>query len=138
MRGARLRLAQDRRRLADELQAGRVRERLRQLPDDRLASGPGLVCAAFGIDLAMSGLDLLDPDSPLRLETPGTRDGDLDVAAGPRVGVEYAGPPWSRLAWRLTIAGHPSLSGPSLSDPPLSDRSRFRPVRGPRLERPGR
>ena len=28
---------------------------------DRLASGPGLVAAAFGIDRTMTGLDLLDP-----------------------------------------------------------------------------
>src|SRR4029079_16176460 len=37
-------------------------------PGERLASGPGLVTAAFGIDTTWSGVDLCDPASPLRLE----------------------------------------------------------------------
>ena len=38
------------------------------VPDDRLAAGPGLVTAAFGIDTSWTGMDLCDPSSPLRLE----------------------------------------------------------------------
>ena len=38
------------------------------LPRERLASGPGLVAAAFGLDTGWTGLDLCDPASPLRLE----------------------------------------------------------------------
>ena len=35
---------------------------------ERLASGPGLVAAAFGLDTGWTGVDLCDPASPLRLE----------------------------------------------------------------------
>ena len=39
----------------------------------RLASGPGLVAAAFGLDTGWTGLDLCDPASPLRLEAAARR-----------------------------------------------------------------
>jgi DNA-3-methyladenine glycosylase len=99
------------RRVLDRALAARRRDRLAALPDARLASGPGLVGAAFGLELAMSGIDLLDPASPLRLESgpPGTSPPRIE--ATPRVGVGYAGLPWSTVPWRFCIAGHPSLSG---------------------------
>lgn len=54
---------------------------------DRLASGPGNVCAALGVDLALNGADLLA--GPVRLEP---RQGPRPpVSHGPRVGVAYAG-----------------------------------------------
>ena len=46
----------------------------RGLPDHRLASGPGLVAAAFGIDVTWTGTDLCDARSPLRLEAPPAGD----------------------------------------------------------------
>ena len=51
------RLAWDRRRRAGRTEAGVVaaRRRLDRIPDHRLASGPGLVGAAFGIDTAWTG-----------------------------------------------------------------------------------
>ena len=65
------RLAWDRRRRAGRTEAGVVaaRRRLDRTPDHRLASGPGLVGAAFGIDTTWTGIDLCDPSSPLRLES---------------------------------------------------------------------
>ena len=44
------------------------RARLATLPPERLASGPGLVAAAFGLTTALTGTDLCDPVSPVRLE----------------------------------------------------------------------
>ena len=83
---------------------------------DRLASGPGLVAAAFGIDTGWTGRDLCDPASPLRLErdasdTDDTVD-DASVEVTPRIGIAYAGPDWASRPWRFAIAGHPSVSGP--------------------------
>ena len=91
-------------------------ERLGRTPDERLASGPGLVSAVFGVDTSWTGTDLCDPASPLRLERdpadPADAVPDDLVHATTRVGVAYAGPEWSARPWRFTIAGHPSVSGP--------------------------
>ncbi len=84
----------------------------RRIADARLAAGPGLVAAAFGIDRSHTGLDLCDPASPLRLEPAGADEPVPEVAATPRVGITYAGEPWASVPWRLIVPGSPSLSGP--------------------------
>ena len=58
------------RRTIDPDAMSREAERLERLSDLRLASGPGLVAAAFGIDRSWTGHRPLDPSSPLRLEGP--------------------------------------------------------------------
>ena len=82
-----------------------------EVPDARLASGPGRLCAAFGIDRSFSGIDLCSPGSSLRLERSIQSD-DRAVIRTPRIGVGYAGEPWVAVAWRLLVAGSPSISGP--------------------------
>jgi DNA-3-methyladenine glycosylase len=111
MRAARLSSEARRGRGLDHLATERLRERLDAVPDLRLASGPGLVCGAFGIEVAMSGLDLLDPESPLRLEIAATGEAVRRIVATPRIGVAYAGQPWSGLPWRFAFEGDPSVSG---------------------------
>lgn len=112
------RLAWDRRRRAGRTDAGASAARLRldRVPDHRLASGPGLVGAAFGIDTAWTGVDLCDPSSPLRLEDdpddPPPAAVPDSIAVGPRVGVAYAGEAWAARPWRFSIASHRSVSGP--------------------------
>ena len=86
---------------------------VRALPDHRLASGPGLVAAAFGIDVAWTGTDLCDAGSSLRLETRPAGERAPAIRATPRIGIAYAGAPWTEHAWRFVIAGHPSASGPA-------------------------
>ncbi|MFI5258173.1 MAG: DNA-3-methyladenine glycosylase [Candidatus Limnocylindrales bacterium] len=86
-----------------------ARRRVDALPVAKLASGPGLACAAFSVARSDDGIDLCDPDSDLRLET-GTGDEPLTVEAGPRVGVDYAPEPWRSLPWRFFVPGSPSLS----------------------------
>lgn len=112
IRADRARRAAARRRSIGRDPAGE-QERLARLPDRRLASGPGLVGAAFGVDRTMTGVDLCDPDSPLRLEGPVGSIPEVEVIATPRIGVAYAGEPWTSRPWRLVIAGHPSASGPN-------------------------
>jgi DNA-3-methyladenine glycosylase len=81
----------------------------------RLASGPGLVAAAFGLDTGWTGTDLCDPASPLRLETPTIAPAEPApaIVATPRIGIGYAAEPWASQPWRLSLAGHPSVSGPA-------------------------
>jgi DNA-3-methyladenine glycosylase len=110
MRHDRARLAGARRRASlDEA------SRLERVLDRRLASGPGLVGAAFGLDRAWTGTDLCDERSALRLEGSPSSVEPAAVHATPRIGVGYAGEPWASLPWRLAIAGHPSVSGPRLA-----------------------
>jgi DNA-3-methyladenine glycosylase len=112
------RLAVEGRRRVGRTPAGiaAAKDRLARVPADRLASGPGLVAAAFGVDTSWTGRDLCDPLSPLRLERDPVDPADLLpddlIHASIRVGVAYAGPEWSSRPWRFTIAGHPSVSGP--------------------------
>ena len=95
-------------------EAAEIARRVGRIPTDRLASGPGLVAAAFGIEPSMTGADLCDGASPLRLESaaPGDRDQRLDVVATPRIGIDYAGEPWVSRPWRWILPEEPAVSGP--------------------------
>jgi DNA-3-methyladenine glycosylase len=77
-----------------------------------LARGPGLVAAGFSIDRSMTGLDLLDPASPLRLDPAPAGEPIPDVVATARIGIGYAGAPWTEVPWRFVDRASPSVSGP--------------------------
>jgi DNA-3-methyladenine glycosylase len=111
MREARLSWWRARRRSSDPGAEAAETARLRATPDDALAGGPGLVAAAFAIDRSMTGLDLLDPRSTLRLE-PAAAGESRDVVATPRIGIGYAGTPWTDVPWRFVDAARTSVSGP--------------------------
>ncbi|MGA3029921.1 MAG: DNA-3-methyladenine glycosylase [Candidatus Limnocylindrales bacterium] len=86
-----------------------ARRRINSLPVARLASGPGLVCAAFSVTRSDDGIDLCDPNSDLRIEL-AAEDEPLRVEAGPRVGVDYAPEPWRSRPWRFFVPGNESVS----------------------------
>ena len=114
MRLARAAQATAARRVTSPDQAASDLERIARIPDLRLASGPGLVGATFGLDRGWTGVDLCDPGSSLRLAPPTfdpTREAPKIVAT-PRVGIDYAGAPWTTMAWRFLLAADPSVSGP--------------------------
>ena len=85
--------------------------RIERMRVERLASGPGLVAAAFGLDTAWTGVDLCDPSSPLRLESAPVHEVGPDVVASERIGIAYAGEPWATMPWRFSARGHRSVSG---------------------------
>ncbi len=65
-----------------------------------LASGPGRLCAAFGIDLSMNG-------QPLGREIHiGERESEPAISASPRVGLTRA----ADLDWRFYETGNPFVS----------------------------
>jgi DNA-3-methyladenine glycosylase len=78
--------------------------------DARLAAGPGLVAAAFGIDRTHTGVDLCDPTSPLRLEARPAGEPAPAIVTAPRIGISSAGAPWTDVPWRYLAAASPSLS----------------------------
>lgn len=96
MRAARLAHALRRAPAADVRE--RAAERIGAMPRGGLTAGPGLVAAAFDITRAHTGLDLLDPGAPLRIE-PGTTP--MEIVASPRIGIGYAPEPWRSLPWRF-------------------------------------
>ena len=78
-------------------------------PSGRIASGPGRLTRAFGIDRSLNRVDLCAPGS-LFIEA-GTPTPDRDVLRGPRIGVAYAGR-WAKKPWRLGLRGSSALSRP--------------------------
>ena len=91
----------------DAMRAGNARP---GIADARLAAGPGLVGAAFGVTRADTGTDLADPASPFRLEARRGGEPAPRVVTGPRVGIAYAGEPWTSRPWRFAVGGSPALS----------------------------
>ncbi|MEO8437426.1 MAG: DNA-3-methyladenine glycosylase [Chloroflexota bacterium] len=105
--------ATTRRRSVTSDRAAAEADRIERLPVGRLASGPGLVAAAFGLTTDWTGLDLCDPASPLRLEAAPAGEPRPEVVATQRIGIAYAGEPWATQPWRFVERGHRSVSGPS-------------------------
>jgi len=111
MRLGRIMRATTRRRSLTPERAAAAARRVERLPVERLASGPGLTAAAFGLDTSWTGVDLCEPSSALRLEAaPGPEPSPV-VAVSARIGVEYAGEPWASNPWRFVERGHPAVSG---------------------------
>ncbi len=110
MRLARIRSALSRPSRSAAADADRTRRQIEGLPASRLASGPGLVCAAFSIDRSHDGIDMCDGNSDLRLEAAPPRDGPLTVATGPRIGIGYSPEPWLSQPWRFFVAGSAAVS----------------------------
>ena len=79
-------------------------QRRGDVPDRRLASGPGNLGAALGLDRSLNGADLLA--GPVWLER-GPAPGR--VARRPRVGVDYAGP-WAAAPLRFLDPDDPHFS----------------------------
>jgi DNA-3-methyladenine glycosylase len=82
-----------------------MRSRRRKHDMRQLASGPGRLCQAFGIERSLSGIDLCG--GTLFFED--HRVSPAAVVATTRIGVDYAGP-WKDVPWRFYIAGHPGVS----------------------------
>jgi DNA-3-methyladenine glycosylase len=71
-----------------------------------LTSGPGKLCIALGIDRRLDGADLLG--DRIWLEA-GRRVRPTAIAAGPRVGIDYA-LEWAARPWRFWLRGNPFVS----------------------------
>ncbi|HEY7451617.1 MAG TPA: DNA-3-methyladenine glycosylase [Candidatus Limnocylindria bacterium] len=73
-------------------------------PSRRLASGPGNLGQALGVDRSLSGADLLD--GPVRLDR---GLAPAAVTTRPRIGVDYAGA-WASRPYRFLITDDPHVS----------------------------
>src|SRR3989338_1430393 len=68
---------------------------------DREGSGPGKFCKAFKLNKSFYGEDLTK-SKRLWLEEDKKRD-KVKVKKSPRIGIDYAGPYWSKVPWRYYI-----------------------------------
>ncbi|MBI5078806.1 DNA-3-methyladenine glycosylase [Candidatus Saganbacteria bacterium] len=75
---------------------------------EREASGPGKFCKVFRLNKSFYGEDLTR-SKRLWLENNHEK---IKVKRGPRIGIDYAGPYWSKIPWRFSIAGNRSVSKP--------------------------
>lgn len=91
------------RALAPEHGVARMMERRGTEDLRKLCSGPGKLAQALGVTRALNGAALAGP--PFILSAPGE---DVDVAAGPRIGISKA----RDMPWRFGLAGSPYLSRP--------------------------
>lgn len=84
-----------------------MRERRPDRSDADLASGPGKLCLALGIDRGLDGADLLGKRAWIE---PRTRPvATSSIACGARIGIDYAGE-WVEKPWRFWLRGSPFVS----------------------------
>lgn len=85
-----------------------------------LTTGPGRLCAALQIDLALDGADVTVPEALWVL--PGDRAPDQEVVVTSRIGVTSA----KELPLRFVLSGTPFVSRPIPRRSPPADRHRTR------------
>ena len=88
----------------------RIRDRRQGIKDAKLASGPGCVTKALGIDRQQNG-KLLIPSEGIWLEGNSGLPKEFTIEARTRIGVDYAGEDAQRL-WRFILNGNPCISKP--------------------------
>ncbi len=84
--------------------------RARPAEDRALLAGPGSLAQGLGITTALTGSSLVD--GPIWIEDHGFAVDESSIAAGPRVGVDYAGEDAAR-PYRFRITDVPPVGAPS-------------------------
>ena len=68
-----------------------------------LANGPGKLCQALKLNKSLNGHDLCEKRSHFYIEDRGMIIPSKEIKKGPRVGIDYAGPYWSKVHWRFRL-----------------------------------
>jgi DNA-3-methyladenine glycosylase len=74
----------------------------------KLANGPGKLCRWLSLDKSLYGVDMCASDE-IWLEE-GESVAPKDISAGPRIGIDYAGPKWAKKPWRFWIKNNKFIS----------------------------
>lgn len=72
--------------------------------------GPGRLCKALKLDRALYGYDVCQRGAEFYLEDRGVNISAKMIKKGPRIGIDYAGPKWSRVNWRFWLKDNPFVS----------------------------
>lgn len=75
---------------------------IRALDLDKLADGPGKVCRYLKLDKSFYAEDLTK-SKRIWLEDRGEKISPKDIKCGSRIGIDYAGPYWSKRKWRFLL-----------------------------------
>jgi len=75
----------------------------------KLANGPGKLCRWLKLDKSFYGEDVTK-SKRLWLEDWGLKIKSSDIGASPRIGIDYAGPVWSKKPWRFYLKNNPWVS----------------------------
>lgn len=73
-----------------------------------LTNGPGKLCQALALDKSFYGVDLCRPDKIWIEEAEEIKE--KEIVKKPRVGIDYAGPYWSKIPWRFYIKDNAFVS----------------------------
>ena len=76
----------------------------------KLCSGPGVLCQALNLDKSFYSYNLGQKKATLFVEDRGVKIKPSEIAKGPRIGIDYAGPYWSKKPWRSLIKGNKFVS----------------------------
>ena len=72
----------------------------------RLTTGPGALSQALGLHRDFTGQSLVSPDAPVWIEASDNNNFSDEIAAGPRIGVDYAGE-CAAWPWRFWLKNSP-------------------------------
>lgn len=72
----------------------------------RLTTGPGALAQALGLTTRWTGQSFFSPDSPVWIEDRGNVFAEEEIAAGKRIGVDYAGE-CAEWLWRFWLKNSP-------------------------------
>lgn len=75
----------------------------------KLTSGPGKLCQWLKLDKSFYGEDLTT-SKRIWLEDRGEKIKEEDIVFGVRIGIDYAGPIWSKKPWRFYLKNNPFVS----------------------------
>ncbi|MFN7088777.1 MAG: DNA-3-methyladenine glycosylase, partial [Candidatus Paceibacteria bacterium] len=74
-----------------------------------VANGPGKLCKWLRLGRSFYGEDVVT-SGRLWVEDRGVKVRKSDIVAKPRIGIDYAGPIWSKKPWRFYIKNNPCVS----------------------------
>lgn len=74
-----------------------------------IANGPGKLCKWLKLDKSFYGEDVIK-SKRIWFEDRGVKIKKSQISKGPRIGIDYAGPYWSKKKWRLWIKDNRCVS----------------------------
>ena len=72
--------------------------------ESNLADGPGKLCQALKLDKSFYGYDICQKNARIYVEDRGINIPLKQIKKGPRIGIDYAGPKWSKVPWRFYVS----------------------------------
>lgn len=74
-----------------------------------MTNGPGKLCKYLKLDKSFYAEDVCH-SKRIWLEDRGNNPKISEIKKGPRIGIDYAGPYWSKVPWRFWIKDNPFIS----------------------------